>query len=207
MDGVVVNTEPLWNKGNHQFYQSLNVSWTQKDSEFVTGKSVHDIYVWLKSEKGLKLSEATFTHLLDQRAVKIYKYAPLLPHIKTVLKKLKKSRYQVGLVSSSRPNWIQAVLKHNQLKQYFDIHLSFYDIAGKGKPAPDIYLHAAKILKTKPEKCLVIEDSSTGVKSAKAAGMKCLALKTKSNPNQDLSLSDAIITSLPQLFSHLQPKS
>lgn len=204
MDGVVIDSEPVWFKKAHRFYLQLLGSWSKADEKkYATGKSVHDMYLSLKKDKRLKTTEKQFTQQMDQLAVTVYQEAPLLPDIKSVLKRLRSQKYQVGLASSSRPLWIQTTLARENIKQYFDTVYSIYHIKGKGKPAPDIYFHTAKKLKVKSQYCLVIEDTTHGIKAAKAAGMKCLALRTKSNPRQDLSLADAVITSLPQLLYHL----
>ena len=63
----------------------------------------------------------------------------------------------------------------------------------KGKPAPDIFLEAARLLDTEPMNCVVVEDSEKGVKAAKAAGMKCVGFRNHNTGNQDLSRADLIV--------------
>lgn len=99
-------------------------------------------------------------------------------------------------VASSSPLYlIRSTLKKLQLDKYISILHSGADEAHP-KPAPDVYLSAAKSLMTRPEKCLVFEDSPSGIKSAKLAGMTCIAVPEL---GRDLSLfyeADRIITSL-----------
>lgn len=82
-------------------------------------------------------------------------------------------------------------------KKYFDVLASGYEVA-KGKPAPDVFLLAAKRLKVEPEDCIIFEDSRNGVLAAKNAGMKCVAIPVK-GANEDVSLADLVVGSFEEL--------
>lgn len=78
------------------------------------------------------------------------------------------------VASSSRGDWLDRKLEMTGLKDFFAPHIFSGDMVENGKPAPDLFLHAAKKIDVKPENCLVIEDSSNGVLAALAAGMQVI---------------------------------
>lgn len=95
--------------------------------------------------------------------------------MKKFLHGVKERGYAMALASGSSPEVIEVILEVTELKPYFEVILSAEDVK-KGKPAPDIFLEAAKRLGISPESCLVIEDSQYGVEAAKSAAMYCIAL-------------------------------
>ncbi len=78
------------------------------------------------------------------------------------------------------------------MRHYFQ-HIISGDLVEHGKPAPDIFVYAANALREEPAHCVVIEDSTNGVKAAKLAGMKCIGFKNPNSGDQDLSLADMVI--------------
>ncbi len=82
--------------------------------------------------------------------------------------------------------------------EFFDVIISGEEVSNS-KPAPDIFLKAAEELKIDPIDCVVLEDSSNGVKAAKAAGMKCIAYKNPNSGIQDISLADCAVNTLVKL--------
>jgi HAD superfamily hydrolase (TIGR01509 family) len=141
-----------------------------------------------------------FMDSYNKMAVVIYEEtANLLPGVLDFIKLLKKERFTLGLASSSPMFWVNMAVKRFDLIQYFKKIISADETGSKGKPAPDIYLHALKKLKKEPSECLAIEDSKNGVISAQEAGMKCVGLKNGFNDDQDLSRSDLLIHSFGEL--------
>lgn len=94
----------------------------------------------------------------------------------------------MAVVSGSRRKPVETTLAHLQLTKYFDVLVCAEDYAN-GKPAPDCFLRAASLLKTKAEDCLVFEDAILGIKAAHAAGMQCLRVEEHHELGHDLSLS------------------
>jgi beta-phosphoglucomutase-like phosphatase (HAD superfamily) len=103
----------------------------------------------------------------------------------------------VGLASGSRHPTIEAVLALRGLRQYFSAVVSSSDVP-HGKPAPDIFLHTAKLLNVPPAQCVVIEDSAAGVTAARAAGMTAIAI-TNSLPAEKLTHAHHIVNTYEQL--------
>jgi HAD superfamily hydrolase (TIGR01509 family) len=106
----------------------------------------------------------------------------------------------LGLASSSNRELIELVLKLSGLAPYFRVTVSSEEVP-RGKPAPDVYLEAARRLDVAPERCAAIEDSENGIKSAKAAGMRVLAIPNPQFPpaEEALALADDVLGSIEEL--------
>jgi beta-phosphoglucomutase-like phosphatase (HAD superfamily) len=108
---------------------------------------------------------------------------------------LKKAGFRLALASSSNFDHIQIVLKKLNLEDCFEVILSG-DHVEKGKPNPEIYQKTAQKLRVRPEQCLVLEDTQTGVSAAKGAKMKCIAVPNQYTKGQDFSKADVRVKSL-----------
>jgi HAD superfamily hydrolase (TIGR01509 family) len=116
------------------------------------------------------------------------------PGVVRLLNALKKGNFKQGLASSAPKENIDLVLRELNLEGIFDC-IVFGQEVSESKPSPQIYLLDAKKLGVTPNDCLVIEDSPLGVKAAKTAGMKCLAI-ANTHPRQDLEEADKVVDSL-----------
>ena len=110
------------------------------------------------------------------------------------------ARYPLGLASSSRRRQVDLVLKELDLTRFFPVTISADDIS-KGKPDPEPYIKTAGLLGVDPTACAVIEDTVSGIKSAKAAGMYCIAVTT-THRREDLHEADAVADA----FSEIMPE-
>ena len=113
-------------------------------------------------------------------------------------------RFPLALASSSNRELIDTVLDVAGLAPSFRATVSSEEVA-HGKPAPDVYLAAARQLGVAPERCAAVEDSHSGIRAAKAAGMRVVALPNSSYPPDAgaLALADAVIDSLDELTPEL----
>jgi beta-phosphoglucomutase family hydrolase len=111
-----------------------------------------------------------------------------------LLNALKNGKFKLGLASSAPKENIDLVLSELNLARIFDC-IVFGQEVSESKPSPQIYLLAAKKLEVAPNDCVVIEDSPLGVKAAKTAGMKCLAI-TNTHPLENLEEADRVVNSL-----------
>jgi HAD superfamily hydrolase (TIGR01509 family) len=103
------------------------------------------------------------------------------------------ARYRLALASSSNRTLIDAVLDLAGLAEYFEVTVSSEEVA-RGKPAPDVYLEAAQQLGIEPVRCAAVEDSHAGIRSAKAAGMRVIAIPNPAYPPDEDSLAQADVT-------------
>ena len=118
----------------------------------------------------------------------------LMPGVTQLLPQLKAQGYVLGVATAADYDWAHRWLSQFELLPYFEVVASSSDVANN-KPAPDVYLHAAQKLGVAPQQCLVFEDSVTGAKSAKAAGMTVVAVPNPAT-RQNFSLVDATVDGL-----------
>ena len=110
------------------------------------------------------------------------------------------ARWPLGLASSSNREVIDLVLDLSGLGRFFRVTVSSEEVP-RGKPAPDVYLEAARGLGVPPERCAAVEDSHNGIRSAKAAGMRVIAIPNPSYPPDEEALAgaDVVLASLDEL--------
>jgi beta-phosphoglucomutase family hydrolase len=198
MDGVIVDSEPLHERAfRHVFAEIGHADTHGVDFPSYYGKS--DALVWRDFiarhqpphtfEELLGRKERRFTELLHEEK-------PIFPGLPELLAECAR-RWPVGLASGSRHPTIEAVLNLRGLRQYFSAVVSSSDVA-HGKPAPDIFLHTAKLLNVPPTQCVVIEDSAAGVTAARAAGMTAIAI-TNSLPAEKLTHAHHVVSTYEQI--------
>ena len=115
-----------------------------------------------------------------------------------LLTALRQRGVRTAVASSSRRAWIQKVLARLGLEDQFDAAAAGDEVP-RAKPAPDVYLLAARRLGTAPETCVALEDSQNGVRSAKAAGMVCIAVPSPLTRQLDFSEADLVVGSLEEV--------
>jgi len=190
MDGVMLDSEKHWDVEEFALFQKLVPGWNREKHKGVVGLNIPDTYKVL-SKAGLTVPEQEFAKTIDRLAKNIYRTkAELMPGFLDLKNEIKKRKIPVGLASSSRSTWIDMALKKLELENFFNTITSSQEIKGQGKPAPDLYLLAAKKMGFKPEECVAIEDSGNGVKSAKSAGLFTIGFRYGGNDDQDHSMAD-----------------
>ena len=193
MDGTLVDSEPIYHKTNTTLYSDLNISVKAEEYESFIGIDSKKKWTYLKETYHLSQPLTDLMALSKQ-----YKYEALkkgsvkvFPGIVELIELLSSKDIKIGLASSSNWKLINLILNKTGLEKYFQIKVSGEDIKN-GKPAPDIFLDAAKQLNAASDKCLVFEDSKNGVLGAIAAEMKVIGHKSKDS-NQDLSEAHLVI--------------
>ena len=203
MDGVLINSEAFYMSENRRFLAALGKTATEEDLYRVVGtpllttqKMFHsylsDSYTFEE------VAELSHKHWLT---VKTNYKCLMNDGVVEVLSWLKKRNYKLAVASSSGIKHIQRVIEQCSLDNYFDVLLTG-DMFKKSKPDPEIYLTAAKMLKAKPEQCIVIEDSVYGIEAGKRAGMKVIALKEPFGHDQ--SLADIKIDGLLEIIDYVK---
>jgi beta-phosphoglucomutase family hydrolase len=144
-----------------------------------------------ETKKALSQKMKYFSQIVTEKGIQVVPYA-----IK-FLKQLQAEHLKIALATSSRQEKMRLVLQLTNLTPYFEVIITG-DLVHKSKPAPDIFLKAAEKLQLKPEDCLVIEDAANGVKAAKNAGMKCVAITT-THTEDLLQQADLVVTSYEDL--------
>jgi len=192
MDGVLIDSEPLWKIAMEDVFGKLGSQLTKKDFQKTVGIRIDEVvHFWNMEEKwGIANEQAVVNDIIDAMESLIYANPFPLRGVMDTLAFFKNSHFKTGLATSSPHRLMEAVLKSLNIKDAFDSTHSAEN-ESHGKPHPAVYLTASNSLGVKPTKCLVIEDSLNGIISAKAAKMKvvCIPEKTHS-PEPKLILAD-----------------
>ena len=201
LDGLLVDTEIL----HSQAYEAILKEYKKKPklNDYgivqISGLIARKNWQYLKKKHNLKEDVEILLEKKRHLFLKIIKKIKKPKNgVKNLLNLLKEEKIKMALASSSTKEYILAILDNIKLRNYFDEIVSFEEVP-KEKPAPDIYLEVAKRLGVEPSSCLVLEDSESGVKSGRNAGMKVIAVPTKFTKNQDLSRADLIVNSLKDI--------
>jgi HAD superfamily hydrolase (TIGR01509 family) len=120
---------------------------------------------------------------------------PPMPGLIELLAEIERRGLPKAIASSGIRRYVEAVLRVNGLLDRFSVIITGDQVA-RGKPAPDVFLAAARALNVEPQQCLVLEDAPAGVQAAKAAGMTCFAVPDHSVARLDLSQADKVVASL-----------
>jgi HAD superfamily hydrolase (TIGR01509 family) len=170
-DGVLVDSEPLSCRIDAEVLTECGVPYTAEDvaREF-TGVSIKDQIARIESQRGIKLP-ADFTERLNRALFQ--RFETDLKPIEGVREAILSLPHPRCVASSSTPERIALSLRVTGLSDLFDHVFSATQVA-RGKPAPDLFLHAAAQMGAVPESCVVIEDSAAGVQGALAAGMRVI---------------------------------
>jgi HAD superfamily hydrolase (TIGR01509 family) len=195
MDGVLVNSEPLHHEVSLVHYKDLNIEVTDDIFATFTGNSNKMIYQKLKDR--FELQQEIEDLILAKNNLFIDAFdkkedLELMPGVKDLIIDLHKNGVQLIVASSSEMEIIDKVFERFDLNQYFTHKVSGNDFP-ESKPNPAIFIKAASYSKAPIEECVIIEDSTNGIKAAKAAGIFCIAYKSEGVDSQDQSLADVII--------------
>jgi len=201
MDGVIVDTEPVHYFAYNQHFKHLNIEVSDEMYGSFTGNSTKNVYQKLKETFKLldevdglvDYKRELFNNAFDQK-----EDLDLLPGVKDLIIDLHSNGMQLVLASSSAKVTINRVFSRFGLYPYFSHIVSGEDFP-KSKPHPAIFEKAAELSGTPKEECIVIEDSTNGIKAAKAAGIYCIGYKSENAILQELAEADSIISHFDEL--------
>jgi len=199
MDGVLVDSEPVHFEATRLLMEEHGVAYTWLEEENFFGCTDREVFRRLRERFGLAAHEhdlaeawiARVVQLLPQRIV-------AMPGVPGVLDRLRATGRRLALASSSSPAIIRTTIEGLGLADSFEVTVSGRDVAS-GKPAPDIFLEAARRLGVPPSACLVVEDSQNGLRASVAAGIPCLVIPCASTARQDFTGAAARLASLDDL--------
>jgi len=197
MDGVLVDSEVYWLKSREEFARDLGKVWTDADQRMAMGRSTIEWAHVMKERLALGWSlERIMDDVMARVMAHFEERLPTRPGAIEAVH-LAASQYRVALASGSPTKIIQHVMQLTGLDQIFEFMVYGDDIPN-GKPAPDIYIEAMRLLGVSPAESVGIEDSGNGLRSLKAAGMHIIAAPSPAFPLSDelLQLADVKIDSL-----------
>ena len=202
MDGVLIDSEPLWKIAEIEGFAKVGLTLTKKDCEATVGVRIDEVVkIWYDKVgwpgPGIKEVSEDIVDILI-REIKLQGVP--LPGVNESLRMLKEENFIVGLATSSSTRIIDVVLDRLNIRHYFAATHSAENEAF-GKPHPAVFLSCAAKLGVNPAECLAIEDSFNGVKSAKSAGMKVIAIPEKSHARDSRleEIADWILNDLTEL--------
>jgi len=200
MDGVIIDSEPIHFEIDTKTMKHFGVEISNKELEKYVGMTNPEMWKLIKDDYNITESINEIINYQLGNKIKILRESNIEPieGIKELIFQLKNENISIAVASSSPRKFIQEVLIKFNLIDCFQYIVSGEEVA-KGKPAPDIYIEAAKQLGVNTEHCIVIEDSRNGVLAAKNAGMKCIGYRNINSGNQNLSQADIVIKSIKEV--------
>jgi HAD superfamily hydrolase (TIGR01509 family) len=200
LDGVLLDSEQVWDEVREQLVKERGGRWHEQAQTEMMGMSSVEWSRYMHDELGVPDQPDEISAEVVRRLEDVYrKRLPLIDGAQEAVERLA-ARWPLGLASSSNRELIDLVLDLSGLAQFFRVTVSSEEVP-RGKPAPDVYLEAARGLGVAPERCAAIEDSRNGIRAAKAAGMRVIAIPNPHFPpgDESLALADVTLNSVAEL--------
>ena len=201
MDGVIVDTELVHRYAYFKQFDELNIEVPEEMYTSFTGLSTRNTFQKIKDH--FQLEQEVEDLILRKRSIFNDAFdskedLALLDGVENLTKDFHKNGMQLIVASSASKVTIDRVFRRFDLHQYFSHIVSGEDFPNS-KPHPAIFMHAASLSIAPRENCIVIEDSTNGVKAAKAADIFCVGYNSFHSKDQDLSLADVIVNHFNEL--------
>jgi HAD superfamily hydrolase (TIGR01509 family) len=200
LDGVLLDSEQVWDQVREQLVGERAGRWHERAQAEMMGMSSFEWSRYMHDELGVPDPPEEISTEVVRRLAEVYrKRLPLIDGALEAVEQLS-GRWPLGLASSSNRELIDLVLELSGLARFFRATVSSEEVA-RGKPAPDVYLEAARRLSVPPKACAAVEDSRNGIRAAKAAGMRMIAIPNPHFPPDDesLELADVTLGSIAEL--------
>jgi HAD superfamily hydrolase (TIGR01509 family) len=201
LDGVLVDSEIWWDEVRADFARAHGRTWTAADRAAVMGANSRQWARTMRERLGLDLADDEITRAVVDGVVARYlrEGPPTIDGVVDAVRRIADGR-PLAVASSAHPDVIAAALESTGLGALFTVVVSSDEVA-RGKPAPDVYLEAARRLGADPARTLVVEDSLNGVRAARAAGMTVVLVPNRSVPPAPgtAELADAVVDRLADL--------
>jgi HAD superfamily hydrolase (TIGR01509 family) len=200
LDGVLVDSEQVWDAARKDVVAAHGGTWREGAERDMLGMSSKEWPVYIVEQLGVELTAKEVNRAVVDAMLRGYERAlPLLPGARAAIERAAE-RLPIGLASSSNREVIDLVLERMGVADRFAATVSSEEVA-RGKPAPDVYLEAARRLGVDPARAVAIEDSENGIRSAHAAGLRVLAIPNEHFPPgpDALALADEVLPDLDAL--------
>jgi len=204
LDGVIVDSEQVWDEVREAYTRERGGTYTDRATRDMMGMSSLEWSRYMADELGVpETPERINADVVDRMLERYGSDPPLIPGAVDAVRRIA-ARWPVAIASSSNPELIEVVVRVTGLGDVFRVAVSSQEVP-RGKPAPDVYLEAARRLGADPVRCAAVEDSHNGIRSAKAAGMRVVAVPNPHFPPADEALAEADVV-LPSI-SELTPEA
>jgi len=193
LDGVLVDSEEAWDQARRELVAERGGEWKEGATHAMLGMSSPEWSAYVRDELGVDMAPEEISEAVVERLVAGYRRElPLLPGAVDAVRALGE-RWPLGLASSSNAPVIALVLEASGLDEVIRAWVSSEEVA-RGKPAPDVFLEAARRLGVEPARCVAVEDSSNGLRAAATAGMAVVAVPMRAFPPAPDALALAAVT-------------
>jgi HAD superfamily hydrolase (TIGR01509 family) len=204
MDGVIVDSEQVWDDVRERYTRESGGTYTESATRDMMGMSSLEWSRYMAETLGVpgppeEINAAIVALMLERYG----ESPPLIDGAVSAVRRIA-ARWPLAIASSSNPELIEVVLRSAGLQDAFPVSVSSQEVA-RGKPAPDVYLEAARRLGIEPSRCAAVEDSHNGIRAAKAAGMRVLAVPNPHFPPDEEAMgqADVVLGSVVELTPEL----
>jgi len=175
IDGLLVDSEPLWNEAATEVFHLYGVKLTEEDYKTTTGLRTKEFVNWWFSHFNIGNEQHAIAEkkIIQSVLEKIEQKGKVLPGVPHIFDFFSRKGFKIGLATSSPPELIDLVVGMLGIKDHLHATSSAEGLE-KGKPHPQVYLNCAALLNSDPLSCVCFEDSFNGMIAAKAARMKCV---------------------------------
>ncbi len=204
LDGVLLDSEQVWNEAKEELVRERGGRWRDEAPHDMMGMSSPEWAAYIRDELGVDMEPGAISDDVVARQEEVYRERlPLIDGAVEAVERMA-ARWPLGLASSSNREIIDLFLELSGLTGRFRVTVSSEEVA-RGKPAPDVFLDVAERLRVDPAACVAVEDSTNGIRAARAAGMAVIALPNPHYPPDDgeLAGADARLGSLHELTAEL----
>jgi len=200
MDGVLLDSEPLHDRTNLAILRSFGVDADASITNPYVGRTSDALWTAMRERFSLP---ATVSELIDLQWANNILSLPASgigpsAGLNVLLTYIREKHLRACIASSSRGTFVDAVIDHLQIRSYMESY-ACGDEVSRGKPDPEIFLLAARKMHADPSSCMVIEDSTAGVKAGRAAGMFTVGYVNPTSLGQDVGAADAIVRNLADI--------
>jgi HAD superfamily hydrolase (TIGR01509 family) len=200
LDGVIVQSEEVWDGARRELATEAGVPWPDGATDAMMGMSSLEWSRYVHEVVGVPYAPEAISAEVVRRVQRRYATSP--PWIDGALDAVRRvgARWPLALATSSNREIVDLVVERGGLADLLGVTVSSEEV-GAGKPAPDVYLEAARRLGTAPRDCAAIEDSTNGILAARAAGMRVVAIPNDAHPpaGHALRVADVVLGSIAEL--------
>ena len=204
LDGVLLASEEVWDAVRERYVRERGGRYDEDVQRAMMGMSAPEWSAYLHEKAGVPAEPEAINREVVELMLEAYRRElPLLPGAIEAVQRVAEA-FPLALASSSNRAIFEEVLQLAGIEECFRATVSSEEVA-RGKPAPDVYLEAARQLEVRPERCAAVEDSHAGIRSAKAAGLRVVAIPNATYPPDEaaLRLADAVVGSLDALTAEM----
>src|SRR3954451_682390 len=181
LDGLLLDSEQVWSAAKQRLVRERGGHWGNAAGETMLGMSSPEWSRYMREELGVPLADDQIANEVVRIMRELYgQELPLLPGAAEALARLARE-WPLGMASSSNREVIDLVLDRTGWVELIQVSVASEEVT-RGKPAPDVYLEASRRLGAQPERCVGIEDSDAGIRSARACGMGVVAIPNHAYP-------------------------